>query len=147
MCGTCVKLRKKHVCNLCTHKKNMCVTCVRYLKIDTEKITCVYVLYVCCAVLDSTLEPVLLFLSQTCYFLRNWWKLSRKSWQNKKFGSTSSNHIISQFSTCSTCSTSSMNYAPSHVSRQVFDFIFQRSIIELLTSRLRKLNSHKILNP
>ena len=28
---------------------------VRYLKIETEKITCVYVLYVCCAVLDSTL--------------------------------------------------------------------------------------------
>ena len=83
MCGTCVKLRKKHVCNLCTHKKNMCVTCVRYLKIDTEKITCVYVLYVCCAVLDSTLNT-----SEKHHFLascvrKNWLKTRHNLVKNK----------------------------------------------------------------
>ena len=55
LCVSYVALHKKHVCNLCTHEKNMCVTCVRYLKIEVENTTCVYVLYVWCAVLDSTL--------------------------------------------------------------------------------------------
>jgi len=50
-----VKLHEKYVCNLCTHKKYMCVTCVLYLKTKTKKSTCVYVRYVWCAVLDSTL--------------------------------------------------------------------------------------------
>ena len=55
LCVSYVALHKKHVCNLCTHEKNICVTCVRYLKIEVENTTCVYVLYVWCAVLDSTL--------------------------------------------------------------------------------------------
>jgi hypothetical protein len=58
LCVSYVALHKKHVCNLCTHEKNMCVTCVRYLKIEVENTTCVYVLYVWCAVLDSTLVGI-----------------------------------------------------------------------------------------
>ena len=47
LCVSCVALHKKHVCNLCTHKNNMCVTCVLYLKIEVEKSTCVYSRYLC----------------------------------------------------------------------------------------------------
>jgi len=69
LCVSCVALHKKHVCNLCTHKNNMCVTCVLYLKIEVEKSTCVYVRYVWCAVLDSTLLVTLVKPSRHCQLL------------------------------------------------------------------------------
>ena len=56
LCVSCVKSRQKQVCNRCTPKKDTCVTCVRYLNIEVEKSTLVYVRYVWCAVLDSTLK-------------------------------------------------------------------------------------------
>ena len=47
--------------NLCTHEKNMCVTCVRYLKIEVEN-TCA-VCVVCGARFHSENYPLDIFLS------------------------------------------------------------------------------------
>ena len=87
LCVSYVALHKKHVCNLCTHEKNMCVTCVRYLKIEVENTTCVYVLYVWCAVLDSTLILNFIVLLRVVHILAKKLKeasLSREERQQTK---------------------------------------------------------------
>ena len=55
-------LQKVKLWHVYTQLFYMCITCVLYLKIERQKLTCIYVLYVCCVVLSSTLLSTLVYL-------------------------------------------------------------------------------------